>query len=87
MSLYCVSDFQMLVGSVLEDSKIDVATINSLDVLSTWPIVCSTINERLQIIVIMRCDNLGYGEVHSDLDRHSQLVQTEIWVRGYDCSS
>jgi len=44
MSLNYVTNFQMLVGSVLQNCYVDQSSISSFDILSSWPYVSTSFN-------------------------------------------
>ena len=74
MSLNDVSYFQMLVCSICKHREIDELAICSLDIFSSWPIICSSIHEVPQMLSIVLCDDLWNRELHSNLNWHTKLV-------------
>jgi len=86
VALDCVANLQMLVRAVLQNSQVNVASVDSLDVLCTGPVVSSAIDQSPQSLLVVLGDDLGHGQVHSDLQRHSELIQTQVRVRSDDRS-
>jgi hypothetical protein len=87
MTLNHVANLQVLVSSVLEDSKVGVAACSILDVLGTGPVVSSSINKLSQVLLIMLSDHFRDCKVHGNLNWNSKLVQPQVWIRRNDRSS
>ena len=87
MSLNCVADFQMLISPVLQDGEVNVSTIDSFDVLSAGPVVSTSVNQGLQVLNVVDCDDFRHCEIHRNLNRHSKLVKSKVGVRSDDSTS
>ena len=69
-----VAYLEVLICAILKDCEIDIAAINTFDVLGTGPVVSTAINQSLQVLIVVLGDDLWHCEVHSDLNGHSKLV-------------
>ena len=74
MALDSVADLQVLIRSILQDGEIDVATVDSLDVLCSRPVICSPVDQRSQFLLVMLRDYFGHGQVHGDLEWYTELI-------------
>lgn len=56
------------------------------DVLGSWPVGGTILNESLHLIEVVRRHCLGVRQVSRDGQRHTKLVELQVRVRRDDCS-
>lgn len=75
VTLYCVTYLKMLIGSVLENRKVNESADRIDDVFSAGVMISASVYELAKICLVVLCYNLWNCEVLSDFLRDSQLIQ------------
>jgi hypothetical protein len=77
----------MLVSTVREARQVDELIVNTPDILSSRPLVSSSVDEGLKLVQIVTSNYLGHSHDLSDMLGHSQLVEGEVRVGSNDRTS
>jgi hypothetical protein len=87
MSLDSVANFEMLIGTILQDRKVDIASNSVDDVLGAWMVVGTSVYKFSKVGLVVFSDDFWYCQVLRNLFRHTQLIETKVGIGSDDCTS